>query len=468
MSIGNGSPYAEPKIGRTLEQARTERGLSLKQVEEATKIRAGYLKELERENFDVLPAVYVQGSLKTYANFLQLDGEALVQELKRLQASRQEPEEPSNVESRKSTFLDRPPIELGGVAVVGSQEATEDEKGAGSTLVPAGINRYLYLIPGAFLVLALTAVALAFIPAGDRQPAVSQVREPLISEAPRESSPVSSEKVERSPQPQHKDDKQGADDRGDGPQLEQPAAAPDAYTDDVLAGQTVQAWQDQGASPRPAQDPRGATATPSASPTAETTPPATAEPDDTPTTPTTEQDTATTPPSTEPDTATTPPATEAPAQRRSEASPPPTAGPGLTSPGSRGSGDFDVEVLISAERSKAMDNGLHEEDTIVVEPGYRLARGSSPQSLGDQNSRGLEPEGDSSGFGRHRGSAEPVDEARPREGGGMEALRKRTSPGVPPRLSKEQSGTIDERTFLAQGEPRHTDFGEERCGAARG
>jgi phospho-acceptor domain-containing protein len=296
-------------------------------------------------------------------------GAAVLEELERIDETvrrRREARGPY-VESRKSTFLDRPPIELGGVAVMGSQEATEDEKGAGSTLVPAGINRYLYLIPGAFLVLALTAAALAFIPAGDRQPAVSQVREPLISEAPRESSPVSSEKVERASQPQHKDDKQVTDNENDGPQLQQPAAAPDAYTDDVLADQTVQAWQDQGASPRPARDPRYATATPSASPTAETTPPATAEPDDTPTSPTTEQDTATTPPSTEPDTATTPPATEpdtattppttepdtattppateAPAQRRSEASPPPTAGPGLTSPGSRDSGGFDVEVV---------------------------------------------------------------------------------------------------------------------------
>ncbi len=54
----------------------------MKQVEEATKIRAGYLAEFERDNFGVLPAVYVQGYLKTYANFLQLDGEAMVQELK--------------------------------------------------------------------------------------------------------------------------------------------------------------------------------------------------------------------------------------------------------------------------------------------------------------------------------------------------------------------------------------------------
>jgi transcriptional regulator with XRE-family HTH domain len=351
MSIGNGSPYAEPKIGRTLEQVRKERGLSLKQVEEATKIRAGYLKELERENFDVLPAVYVQGSLKTYANFLQLDGEALVQELKRRQAPREEPQEPAYVESRKSTFPDRGTIELGGAAVVGSQETVEDEKGADSTLIPAGINRYLYLISGAFLVLALAAVALALIPAGDGQPAVSQVREPLISQAPPEASPVGSEKVERAPQPQRIDEEQGADDGSDRSQLEQPA-------EDEGAGLTAQTGQVYSL---PAQDPRYATATPSASPTAETAP-ATAEPDDT-----------STPLSTEPETASTPPTTETPAQRsatsvpadssvdQSAPAPPteasgtrgtgdaPTGGARNTSPLSRDGDDFDVEIVPSSD-----------------------------------------------------------------------------------------------------------------------
>ena len=70
------------EIGRALESARKERGLSLKEAEGATKIRAAYLAELELENFDVLPAVYVLGSLKTYADFLGLDGAALSRQLK--------------------------------------------------------------------------------------------------------------------------------------------------------------------------------------------------------------------------------------------------------------------------------------------------------------------------------------------------------------------------------------------------
>src|SRR5829696_10419747 len=118
MSSEDNGAHTGLEIGRTLELARKERGLSFKEVEEATKIRAGYLEELERENFDVLPAVYVQGSLKTYANFLGLDGEALVQQLKHRQVSQQEPQDLAYVEPKNSTFLYRPPVALAGAAGV--------------------------------------------------------------------------------------------------------------------------------------------------------------------------------------------------------------------------------------------------------------------------------------------------------------------------------------------------------------
>jgi cytoskeletal protein RodZ len=71
------------EIGRLLEQKRKERGLSLEEVEQATKIRKRYLRGLEREDYAILPdAVYARGFLKTYANYLGLDGQALSQQLK--------------------------------------------------------------------------------------------------------------------------------------------------------------------------------------------------------------------------------------------------------------------------------------------------------------------------------------------------------------------------------------------------
>ena len=85
------TPNGGAKIGPVLEKARKDKGLTLDEVEQATKIRKRYLAGLEREDFGVLPdAVYVQGFLKTYANYLGLDGEELSRELKDQRRPRRE------------------------------------------------------------------------------------------------------------------------------------------------------------------------------------------------------------------------------------------------------------------------------------------------------------------------------------------------------------------------------------------
>jgi cytoskeleton protein RodZ len=87
----DGESNGEAKIGRILEQKRKEKGLSLEEVEQATKIRKRYLDGLEREDYAVLPAgVYAQGFLKTYANYLGLDGEDLSRQLKSRRRPRRE------------------------------------------------------------------------------------------------------------------------------------------------------------------------------------------------------------------------------------------------------------------------------------------------------------------------------------------------------------------------------------------
>ncbi len=104
------------KIGGVLERARNERGLSLQEVEQATKIRKRYLSGLEQEDFGALPdTVYVQGFLKTYANFLGLDGEELSNELKRRRGRRREQRQPGVGPIRKSGF-DRPVLGPGGLS----------------------------------------------------------------------------------------------------------------------------------------------------------------------------------------------------------------------------------------------------------------------------------------------------------------------------------------------------------------
>ena len=77
------SSSGETDIGATLRKARQDAGVTLEDVEEDTKIRKRYLTALEREDYADLPsAVYARGFLKTYANYLGLDGEALSMDLK--------------------------------------------------------------------------------------------------------------------------------------------------------------------------------------------------------------------------------------------------------------------------------------------------------------------------------------------------------------------------------------------------
>jgi cytoskeleton protein RodZ len=69
------------EIGNTLREARLRRGLDFRQVETSTKIRGRYLRALEEEDFDSLPAeTYVRGFLRGYAEFLGLDGQLYVDE----------------------------------------------------------------------------------------------------------------------------------------------------------------------------------------------------------------------------------------------------------------------------------------------------------------------------------------------------------------------------------------------------
>ena len=68
-------------LGTSLREARARQGLDLPQAELATKIRAKYLRALEEEQFDSLPAeTYVRGFLRAYADFLGLDGQLYVDE----------------------------------------------------------------------------------------------------------------------------------------------------------------------------------------------------------------------------------------------------------------------------------------------------------------------------------------------------------------------------------------------------
>lgn len=71
------------EIGTTLRESRVRRSLTLQQVEEDTKIRVKYVQAMENEDWDVMPGVtYVKGFLRTYATYLGLDPDVIIDEFR--------------------------------------------------------------------------------------------------------------------------------------------------------------------------------------------------------------------------------------------------------------------------------------------------------------------------------------------------------------------------------------------------
>ena len=70
-------------IGQRLKKAREYRNLTFEKVEEATHIRAQFLRALEADDFSAMPSpVQARGFLRNYAQYLRLDLDQMVEELR--------------------------------------------------------------------------------------------------------------------------------------------------------------------------------------------------------------------------------------------------------------------------------------------------------------------------------------------------------------------------------------------------
>lgn len=86
-------------IGERLEEARKRKGISIREAAEATKIRGDYLQKFESNSFNIdLPPLYLRGFVRTYAKFLELDVERVIDEL---DASSDKKDKPAKREHRE-------------------------------------------------------------------------------------------------------------------------------------------------------------------------------------------------------------------------------------------------------------------------------------------------------------------------------------------------------------------------------
>lgn len=72
------------QVGDFLKDVRIRKGLSINEVAEGTGIRTQYLEALENGDYSKIPGdVFIKGFIRNYGNFLDLDGNALVEEYKK-------------------------------------------------------------------------------------------------------------------------------------------------------------------------------------------------------------------------------------------------------------------------------------------------------------------------------------------------------------------------------------------------
>src|SRR3990170_6625809 len=96
-------------MGAYLRAARSRRRVSIDRAAEQTRIRADFLMRMESDEFDFLAPTYVRGFLKTYARFLRVDPDPLLEEFDRRFGARVDTAQMIALEKHgRRTRLERP------------------------------------------------------------------------------------------------------------------------------------------------------------------------------------------------------------------------------------------------------------------------------------------------------------------------------------------------------------------------
>jgi cytoskeleton protein RodZ len=117
------------EVGNELKALRQQKGLTLEQVEQDTKIRVRYLEAIEAGDLKVLPGtVYARGFIKSYADYLGMNGQQLLETHGLIPQVQQEQQE-SLRRTKKKVHVEKErnvlgasrllPQIIGGVAVLG-------------------------------------------------------------------------------------------------------------------------------------------------------------------------------------------------------------------------------------------------------------------------------------------------------------------------------------------------------------
>lgn len=88
-------------LGRILKQAREERGISLLDLQEATKIQKRYIEAIEKGRFDLLPgSFYTRAFIRSISDYLKLDTEQILKQYENVLPSNNSKELIENIPRR--------------------------------------------------------------------------------------------------------------------------------------------------------------------------------------------------------------------------------------------------------------------------------------------------------------------------------------------------------------------------------
>jgi hypothetical protein len=150
-------------IGNSLREARTRRGLAPADVQKGIRIRERYLTALEEERWELLPGhAYTKGFLRTYAEFLGLDGNLYIDEYNaRVADHDEEPLVPESLAAARRTRRGVLRMLLG-VLVLGAVVAGIAALGTrGSSPTATGAKAPKRAVRGKLVVSAIPAVRVA-------------------------------------------------------------------------------------------------------------------------------------------------------------------------------------------------------------------------------------------------------------------------------------------------------------------
>lgn len=187
-------------IGERLEEARKKKGISIREAAEATKIRGDYITKFESNHFDIgLAEIYTRGFLRTYAGYLKLSSERILNDYAALGRGEVRPRQPNREiygkmdisvsTAGESSERAEPPKE-GADDEPAARAQPRYPRGQGNASMPMGpdpalIFKYAKWAGAAVVVLIVVLAIRALFSGGSKPPAPQQaVQTPTTATTP--------------------------------------------------------------------------------------------------------------------------------------------------------------------------------------------------------------------------------------------------------------------------------------------